>query len=301
MTKLVTIIIPSYNHSRYIGKTIKSVLLQTYTEIELIIIDDGSIDNSIAVINSYESECQSKLKKYTFIHRNNKGLCATLNEAIKISSGEYISIIASDDIMKKDKTLAQVNYLNSNIECVGVFSGADVIKENGELLVVRNGSNKKYYFKDIITNNYQLFSPSAMYRSLEIKEAGLYRTDILLEDWYMNLKLTEKTGYLIALPDVLICYRRHSSNTSLLSPRLHQDRKKILDLFANSIYYDHAKLELKYTIAYESVTFNKIKTLKYLLYCIFKNKKFALRRQTLVTIAKLFFPKKYLNKRLTGK
>lgn len=300
MNNLVTVIIPSYNHSKYITQTIQSVISQSYQHIELIIIDDGSKDNSIELINSLESECIKRFDKYIFIHRENKGLCQTLNEAINISSGEYISIIASDDVMKKDKTLRQVDYLKKHPDCVGVFSGADIVKENGELLVSRKGSFKKYNFKDIILNEYLLFSPSATYKSCKLKKFTPYPNDILLEDWYMNLKITENGGYLIALTETLILYRRHSNNTSLQSSRLHDDRRKILSLFKNSPYYNMAKTALIYTIACESVSFNKKNTLLFLLKSTLMNPRLIFRKNTLVTIVKFILPKKYLKKKLEG-
>lgn len=301
MDNLVTIIIPSYNHSRFIGYTIESIISQSYQNIELIIIDDGSTDNSIEIINNFKNICTQRFRKFIFINRENKGLCYTLNEGIKLSSGKYISIIASDDIMHHDKTTEQVDYLEHNSECVGVFSGADIIKENGALLSSKNGTNVKYYFNDIILNQYQLFSPSAMYRLENMIKTGLYPTDIILEDWYMNLKITEKSGYLISLKKPLISYRRHSSNTSLQTTRLHSDRQKILKLFENNILYKKANLELTYTIAYESVSFNKTRSVTYLLNSLLKNPFILFRRLTMVTIVKLFLPKKILNRRLTGK
>ena len=95
---LVSVVIPCYNHEKFVQDCIQSVIDQTYENIELIIIDDGSKDNSVKVI-------QELADKYgfTFIHRPNKGLSATLNEGIRLSKGKYFSAIASDDILFLEK------------------------------------------------------------------------------------------------------------------------------------------------------------------------------------------------------
>ena len=83
---LVSVVVPCYNHEKYVKETIESIVNQTYKNIELIVIDDGSKDNSVKVI-------QELADKYgfTFIHRPNKGLSATLNEGIRLSKGKYFN------------------------------------------------------------------------------------------------------------------------------------------------------------------------------------------------------------------
>lgn len=85
MTKqqpLVSIVIPCYNHEKYVQESIQSVIEQDYDNIELIIIDDGSSDNSVTKIKEMIQVCQKRFKRFEFRHRPNKGLCATLNEAL---------------------------------------------------------------------------------------------------------------------------------------------------------------------------------------------------------------------------
>lgn len=100
MNPLVTIVIPSYNHSKYVINSIQSIIDQDYDNIELLVIDDGSTDNSVEVISNF-IECNKisdRFYRFKFIHRENKGLCATLNEGLKWSNGLYFSPFASDDI-----------------------------------------------------------------------------------------------------------------------------------------------------------------------------------------------------------
>lgn len=302
MQKLISIIIPCYNHENFIQACIQSVIAQDYKNIELIIIDDGSKDNSVQKIEEMRALCEERFVKFKFFHRPNKGLSATLNEALTYSSGIYISIIASDDIMyDATKTTKQIEFLEKDPNCVGVFSGAAILKKNGKLDIIRQGSEKKYYFKDIILNQYQLFSPSATYRVNDIKNTGGYKNGIVLEDWYMFLKLTQNDGYLYALPSPFIGYRRHPNNTSNNTVLLHNDRYKILNLFKESKYYEEAQYALLYTIGVESVTFDKKCTIINLIKVLFRQPSIFFQKRTFITLIKLLIPKKILNKRLHGK
>ena len=107
---LVSIIVPSYNHEKFIGDTIKSLLNQTYRNFEIIVLDDGSDDESLRVIKEFEDK-----KNFFYSSQKNQGICATLNRAIKeFSKGEYISLIASDDIWHLSKLELQVKKILKN-------------------------------------------------------------------------------------------------------------------------------------------------------------------------------------------
>ncbi|MGA6331370.1 glycosyltransferase family 2 protein, partial [Acinetobacter baumannii] len=100
---LVSIVIPCYNHANFVQDCIQSVIAQTYQNIELIIIDDGSKDGSVEKIQEFIGECEKRFVRFEFRNRPNKGLSATLNEALEWCQGEYFSAIASDDMMLNDK------------------------------------------------------------------------------------------------------------------------------------------------------------------------------------------------------
>ena len=110
---LVTVLIPSYNHQKYIKDAILSVINQTYKNIELIVIDDGSSDDSPQIIRSLG-------KKYNFkyIIRENRGICATLNEALNMAKGVYFCGLGSDDMFFPEKIEKQVNFMLNNPEYV---------------------------------------------------------------------------------------------------------------------------------------------------------------------------------------
>ena len=108
---LVSVIMPVYNSAKYLNEAIDSILEQTYENIELIIIDDGSSDNSINLINNYNS---SKIRFYQ--NEKNLGVSATRNKAIDLSKGKYVALMDSDDISPPDRIKKQIDFLESNFD-----------------------------------------------------------------------------------------------------------------------------------------------------------------------------------------
>lgn len=119
---LVTIIIPSYNHAQYIDCAIQSVFDQTYKNIELIINDDGSTDNSHETLKKYEN-----YKNITIIlNKKNRGQSAVFNESLDIARGDYISFLPSDDWYLPQKTELQIKKFENSSEQVGVIYGTGI-------------------------------------------------------------------------------------------------------------------------------------------------------------------------------
>lgn len=242
---LVSILIPCYNHESFVKDCIQSVIEQDYENIELLIIDDGSTDNSVEVIKKMIPVCQSRFKRFEFINRPNKGLCATLNEALKWCSGKYFAAIASDDILVKNKTTIQVQFLENNRNIIASFGSIQAIDSNSIKLKPSIAPNRLYTFKDVILKNGAIYSPTQMIRTHVIKEVGGYPENILIEDWYMWLKLSQ-LGYLHSSDKIFAFYRRHSSNTSSRIPEIQEARFQILELFKDSEFYEEGLKRLKW-------------------------------------------------------
>jgi glycosyltransferase involved in cell wall biosynthesis len=105
---LVSVIIPVYNAGKFLGETIKSAILQTWPNIEIIIVDDGSTDNSVAIATKYVGE-----KVHVFIQQN-KGASAARNHGLREAKGDYIQFLDADDILSPDKIEGQMNILNGS-------------------------------------------------------------------------------------------------------------------------------------------------------------------------------------------
>lgn len=206
----VSVIIASYNHARYIEASIRSVMAQTYPDIELLVVDDGSSDDSVAVIERLQREFD-----FDFKVQGNQGLSRTLNAAIARSSGEYVAPFGSDDIMLPNRIALQVEYMRGKPE-VGICAGSVTsIGPDGEPL----GNDKPPYWRrldfDDIFLNRKPGSPAAtlLFRREALDAVGGFDPHIRLEDLVIELKITHAGWFIDVLGETLAFYRVHASNT----------------------------------------------------------------------------------------
>ena len=237
---LVSIVIPCYNHIDFVQDSIQSVIDQTYQNIELIIIDDGSKDESVLKIKEMIEKCERRFTRFEFRHRSNKGLSATLNEALEWCQGEYFSVIASDDRMLEDKTQVQVHHFLDNKNCIGVCGGTEIIDESGTVLNRIISKKKSYSFDEIIMLKHDLPAPTQMVRLKCVKETGGYNVKVKLEDWYMWLLLSKK-GELHYIPQILSQYRSHENNTFKQISTMYDGRIQVLSFYTDEPLYQRAK------------------------------------------------------------
>ncbi|MDN5638442.1 MAG: glycosyltransferase family 2 protein [Staphylococcus equorum] len=195
---LVSVVIPCYNHEKFIQHCINSIIDQSYQNIELIIIDDGSKDKSVQIIQGMVDVCKTRFVRFEFRVRPNKGLSATLNEGIEWSDSAYWTICSSDDYCHNNKILEQVNYLNINKEIDFCLTKAIVIDDNDETLDdatlnYNKGLIKHILFDDIFT--FKITLPvTGMYRTSLIKnELKSFDESLTAEDYDINLRTINKT------------------------------------------------------------------------------------------------------------
>lgn len=256
MQPLVSVIIPCYNHCQYILDSIKSVINQTYEDIELIVIDDGSKDDSFEEIKKIESECRSRFRRFECYTRQNKGLSATLNEAIQWCQGKYVSLIASDDIMFPEKTSRQVKYLEST-HVIGVFGAVAIIDASGNTVTTRISNKLSFSFEDIILNKHDLPACTQMLRLSTLKDINGYDENIKVEDWYLWLKLTKNEERLYYIPEIFCGYRIHDSNFSHDNIAMYNDMKKIIQDYKFHSLYPLAEYKINRQITKALFKINK--------------------------------------------
>lgn len=249
----VTVCIPVYNHAAYVRNSIQGVIDQDYRNIELIIIDDGSRDDSVKIVQSMLEQCKARFMRFEFVSRENRGLCATLNQSLEWARGEYFSAIASDDIMLPEKTGVQVDYLQAHPDCVAAFGGVEVIDGSGRVVRALAKDQASYRFDDIFMHRHGLLAPTALIRREAILAVGGYRAGMLLEDWYMWLKLSEHQATLDVLPSVLVQYRRHEENISSRYEVMHEGRMQVLESFRGHKDYPVAAARAFLVTASESL------------------------------------------------
>lgn len=241
---LVTVVIPSYNHEHFIQDCINSIINQNYQNIELIIIDDGSTDQSVKKIEQLIEHCVHRFTRFEFRNRSNKGLCNTLNEALAWAKGDFFSVLASDDMIMPDKVSIQVDYLIKNEKCVAVFGGMKSIDADGKVIGQRVKKYKKFDFKNILMHKHRLPAPTQLIRKSIFDKTEGFNANLKIEDWDMWLKLSQ-FGTLDYLPQIFSLYRSHDDNTMKKFNLISQERMKIINLYQNSPYYARAWKRIK--------------------------------------------------------
>ena len=237
---LVSVVIPCYNHEDFVQDSIQSVIDQTYDNIELIIIDDGSKDNSVIKIQEMIELCEKRFNRFEFRSRTNIGLSATLNEALEWCQGKYFSPNASDDMILKNKIAIQVGILEKDDEIIAVFGGVHFIDDSNKKKLNRFLPKRIIYnFEDIIMHRHNLPTPTYMTRLEAIKRVGGYKANLIIEDWYMWLKLSE-IGRILYIDEVFALYRQHDNNMSKNLKKIQQGRLEVLGFFKGNLLYEEA-------------------------------------------------------------
>ncbi len=221
---LVSIIIPLYNHEKYIKAALNSVLEETYPNKEIIIINDGSSDNSEQEFLKWK-EINAPKFNVIYQNQNNKGVCKTLNQLITISKGKYIVLLASDDLLYNN-TIQQRVFILEKLEkngkyvlvsdALGIDDKENIIYQS--TMTQYNKGNKLNYFNDykimneIITNP-SISGPVVIINRKIYEIIGLYKENLMAEDWYFYQRVAACKALVF---EDIICskYRIHSLNTS---------------------------------------------------------------------------------------
>jgi alpha-1,3-rhamnosyltransferase len=243
---LVSIVIPAYNHERFVKQTIKSLIDQDYPNLELIVLNDGSTDNTSQSIKELTPECLKRFKRVEIIDKNNEGLTNTLNQAVRMARGEFIFHIASDDWVEPDAISSLVNEIMQDERIALACGDADFIDENGNLSSCKkNGTNFTSFvklhtsgradflperdfgsYKSLLLGNY--IPIGLLVRSSIYEDVGYYPAGVMLEDLDLWLRVAKKYK-IVFLNRVLAHYRIHPTNTaSLYKERLLMDFLNLL-------------------------------------------------------------------------
>lgn len=203
---LVSIITPCYNGEKFVHRFLDSVLNQSYNNIELIFINDGSTDRTEEILLSYQSKFMLRDIDFTYIYQENKGQAAALNQGLKIFKGEYLTWPDSDDILHKDNIKHKVDFLEDNKQYGLVLCKTRMLNEvDFKLLGTLNRippTKIDNLFYDLIVENNVYFAPGGyMIRSVAFLDVNTKRTiyeSKTGQNWQMLLPVTYKykCGYL---------------------------------------------------------------------------------------------------------
>jgi len=217
----VSVIMPVYNVAAYVGMAVRSVLEQSFTDFELIIVDDDGNDNSITICKGFED------KRIRIISQRNRGLAGARNTGIAAARGEYIALIDSDDVWTREKLAVHVAHLDSNPEVGASYGGAELIDERSRLLNIRQSPKLgRITARDVFCGRAISNGSTPVFRAALLAEAALpadsegrvqYFDETLrrsedVECW-TRLALRSKLRF-EALNGVWTCYRVNAAGLS---------------------------------------------------------------------------------------
>ncbi|QDU56902.1 Putative glycosyltransferase EpsE [Aeoliella mucimassa] len=212
MRPLISVIMPVYNAERYVAEAVESILAQTCGDFEFLIVDDGSSDRSLAILEKYAS----KDKRIRLKSRANTGYVVALNEMLADAEGEFIARMDADDISLPERFEKQIAYLQEHPECVVLGTNTVLVDDGG--WDIRPGFHQ--YGHEAIDGHHLtslggcVSHPSVMMRAAAVAQVGGYRVECCpAEDVDIFLRLGE-IGQLENLTECLLKYRMHPKSVS---------------------------------------------------------------------------------------
>lgn len=204
---LVSIITPLYNKEHYIAETIRSVQVQTYTEWEMIIVDDCSTDGSVRIV---EELCENDSRIRYSKNQSNLGAAESRNRALALAEGRYIAFLDADDLWAKEKLQKQISYMKQN-ECVFCYTACGVVDEKG------NEAGKVRYIPEKV--DYHSLLKGNCIPCLTVVLDRVKIPDIKMqkmghEDYALWLKILQRIDQAQGINEVLAYYREYGSSLS---------------------------------------------------------------------------------------
>lgn len=214
MKSLVSVVIPNYNGGFFLNEALGSVMSQTYPCLEIIVVDDGSNDNSLEILATFEEQI-------VLLKTNKLGAAAARNAGIKAARGEYIALLDSDDIWDNDKLQLQVDRLESMRLDLVYCSGQEFGDNSSSSLIHQakySGDCYKYFKRYPTRGIIELGCSSAVFRTSILETSGLFDESFsgAAEDWdfFRRYSKHAKVGF---CPEILVKYRRHAGSITARS------------------------------------------------------------------------------------
>jgi len=239
VTPLISILIPAYNHERYVETCVRSVLEQDWPRIELIVIDDGSKDGTWKVLQGLKAECERRCERVVMMTQENQGTCVTGNRLYDLMRGDFNMTIASDDALLPGALSALVKPMLQD-PAVGAVVGQNVLMDDaGEICYWRADgtlTHDESEARQLTTNEtacgwfrVDQFSPDfgsyatlvkgnyiangCLFRAAVLNRVAHFTTEAPLEDYWIHLQVSKVARYR-AIPERTFRYRWHAGNTA---------------------------------------------------------------------------------------
>ncbi len=247
---LISVLIPAYNHEKYVQQTIKSIINQTYQNIELLIVDDGSKDDTWEKIEELRSACEKRFARVFFKTKKNEGTCLTLNQLLENAEGKYVFLIASDDVAAPQLIEKEVEFLENHEDYALVVCDNGIIDEDSKVCywdknranVYEKNEAKYLSFGNYLKQHFD-FSPDKFGSYVQMRignhipngylirksifdKTGFFTPKAPLEDYFLMLQIS-KYAKMKYFDEVLYYYRWHGNNTIVANNQriIEYDRK----------------------------------------------------------------------------
>lgn len=226
----VSVIIPTYNRADLLPMTVESVFAQTYKNYEIIIVDDGSTDNTKEIVEPYLSKSNIR-----YFYQENRKQASARNNGIRNSEGEYIAFLDSDDLWHPEKLDLQVKVLEEHPEVGLVYSNQSLLQEDSSKDEVRYppGVLKSgNIFKDLLIRKFYCSTSGLLVRKSVLDDVGFFDESLrnALEDWELSLRISKK-------------YKAFCVDKPLFKRRLHVE---VLDNYFEVRINNHQNILKKY-------------------------------------------------------
>lgn len=252
----ISVVIPVYNGEKTIQQTVESVLCQTFQDIEILIINDGSSDRTLEILNPISD---SRLKIHSF---PNAGLAASRNRGIDLAQGDYISFIDADDLWTPDKLQDQLNALEADSQAGLAYSWTDFIDETGNFL--RPGGYARIagnVYRELLLSYFIESGSNILIRKEIIARVGYFDESLqAAEDWDFALRVASCYP-IVVVPKVQVLYRQTTVSMSAKISRQETETLKVLEK-AYSQAPEHLKPNRKISLGnlYQYLTFRSLES-----------------------------------------
>lgn len=238
---LVSVLLASYNHEKYIEAAVRSVMKQKGVSFELIVVDDGSSDKSPSILEKLSQELG-----FRYIHRPNKGVVATYNELLSYARGKFYCTFSSDDVMPPMRLAKQSQFLESHPHAAACFGQVIPMTEDGQVAKALDPQFLKavpeIHFDEFFLGLKGLHGCAEMFRTEKIRALGGYDPQFFFEDYPLYLKVLYEYGPQPVTPDVVCCYyREHGDNLHANHNRMYGEFLKVIGLYKDHKLYPKAK------------------------------------------------------------
>ena len=227
---LVSVIIPAYNTARYIKAAVDSALAQTYPNVEVVVVDDGSTDNTREILSPYVNQ-----GNIVYVHQKNGGLSSARNTGIKIAKGAYIALLDSDDMFLPEKLERQIDYLDTHPECAFLY--CDIIHFYDDEPGTPLHLDYTYYsgaevLPALLKKNF--INPlTVVMRKSVFDTVGYFDVTIrqFAEDWDFWLRVAYAGFRIDYLPETLARYRMRKASISYNSALEVTRKRTVVNIF----------------------------------------------------------------------